>query len=53
MKKAAVVGATGIVGQQFLTALKDHPWFEVICLAASKKSAGRIYREALIRVQGR
>ncbi|MFQ6134477.1 MAG: aspartate-semialdehyde dehydrogenase [Nitrososphaerales archaeon] len=47
MKKAAVVGATGIVGQQFLTALKDHPWFEATALAASERSAGKSYEEAL------
>ena len=47
MKKAAVVGATGIVGQQFLAALKNHPWIEVTSLAASEKSAGKKYEEAL------
>lgn len=47
MKKAAVVGATGIVGQQFLVALNDHPWFEVAALAASERSAGKRYEEAL------
>jgi len=48
MKRAAVVGATGVVGQQFISALSGHPWFEVVCLAASKRSAGRSYREALM-----
>jgi aspartate-semialdehyde dehydrogenase len=47
MKEAAVVGATGIVGQQFLAALKDHPWFKVTTLAASEKSAGKRFEEAL------
>ncbi|MBI2938030.1 MAG: aspartate-semialdehyde dehydrogenase [Thaumarchaeota archaeon] len=47
MKKAAIVGATGIVGQQFLTALRKHPWFEVAGLAASERSAGKSYGEAL------
>lgn len=47
MKKAAVVGATGIVGQQFLVALSKHPWFEVAGLAASERSAGKKYGEAL------
>jgi aspartate-semialdehyde dehydrogenase len=46
-KKVAVVGATGIAGQQFLTALKDHPWFEVIKLAGSPRSAGKRYEDAL------
>lgn len=46
-KRVAVVGATGIAGQQFLTALADHPWFEVIRLAGSPRSAGKRYVEAL------
>ena len=47
MKKTAIVGATGIVGQQFLTALKDHPWLKITTLAASIKSAGKNYEDAL------
>ena len=47
MVKAAIVGATGIVGQQFLVALKNHPWIEIAALAASERSAGRTYREAI------
>lgn len=49
MKKfsVAVVGATGIAGQQFLVALQNHPWFAVKALAASLRSAGKTYREAL------
>ena len=47
MVKAAVVGATGIVGQQFIVALKNHPWIEIIALAASERSAGRTYKEAI------
>lgn len=46
-KRVAVVGATGITGQQFLVALKDHPWFEVSLLAASERSAGKSYAEAI------
>jgi len=46
-KQVAVVGATGITGQQFLVALKDHPWFEVSLLAASERSAGKSYAEAI------
>jgi aspartate-semialdehyde dehydrogenase len=46
-KQVAVVGATGIAGQQFLVALSGHPWFEVVTLAASERSAGKSYREAL------
>ena len=47
MRKAGIVGATGIVGQQFLVALKDHPWIEIGALAASERSAGRSYKEAI------
>jgi len=42
-----VVGATGVAGQQFLAALAGHPWFEVTALAASARSAGRPYGEAI------
>jgi aspartate-semialdehyde dehydrogenase len=47
MIRAAVVGATGIVGQQFLVALKRHPWIQVTTLAASERSAGQSYRKAI------
>jgi aspartate-semialdehyde dehydrogenase len=46
-KRVAVVGATGIAGQQFLVALERHPWFEVVMLAASERSAGKTYRTAI------
>jgi len=46
-KRVAVVGATGIAGQQFLLALAQHPWFEIVALAASERSAGKTYRAAL------
>lgn len=42
-----VIGATGMVGQRFLLLLKDHPLFNVVCLAASPSSAGRSYKEAV------
>ncbi len=45
--KVGVVGATGMVGQRFLSMLADHPYFEVVKLAASKNSAGKTYEEAL------
>ena len=45
--KVGVVGATGMVGQRFLTLLEDHPYFEVTALVASKRSAGKTYEEAL------
>ena len=46
-KHVAIVGATGIAGQQFLVALQNHPWFEVTALAASERSAGKSYAEAI------
>ena len=45
--KCGVVGATGMVGQRFLTLLENHPYFTVSVLAASKRSAGMTYEEAL------
>ena len=45
--RAGIVGATGMVGQRFITLLADHPYFEITCLAASAKSAGRPYAEAV------
>ncbi|MDR2374905.1 MAG: aspartate-semialdehyde dehydrogenase, partial [Treponema sp.] len=40
-----VLGATGMVGQQYIALLADHPWFEVRYVAASPRSAGKTYRE--------
>ena len=45
--RTAIVGATGVIGQQFVLALHKHPWFETTVLAASERSAGKTYREAL------
>lgn len=45
--RAGVIGATGYVGQRFITLLADHPWFELAGLAASSRSAGKPYEEAL------
>lgn len=42
-----ILGATGMVGQRFVTLLKNHPWFEVVCVAASPSSAGKSYKEAV------
>jgi aspartate-semialdehyde dehydrogenase len=42
----AVLGATGAVGQRFIQLLSDHPWFDLVELAASDRSAGKPYREA-------
>jgi aspartate-semialdehyde dehydrogenase len=47
MLKAAIVGATGIVGQQFIVVLQNHPWIKITSLAASERSAGKKYREAI------
>ncbi|MCX8072633.1 MAG: aspartate-semialdehyde dehydrogenase [Candidatus Binatia bacterium] len=46
-KRVAIVGATGIAGQQAVVALQDHPWFEIALLAASERSAGKTYGEAI------
>lgn len=48
--KVGIVGATGMVGQRFITLLEKHPWFKITALAASAKSAGKTYKQA---VEGR
>ncbi len=48
--KVGVIGGTGMVGQRFVSLLHDHPWFEVVCIAASERSAGKPYAAA---VEGR
>ncbi len=45
--KVGVIGATGMVGQRFITLLANHPWFDIEVLAASPKSAGKPYSEAV------
>lgn len=45
--RVGVIGATGMVGQRFLTLLENHPWFEVKALAASAQSAGKTYAQAM------
>lgn len=49
MKKynVGIIGATGMVGQRFITLLSEHPWFNVVLLAASSRSAGKKYTEAV------
>ncbi|HIT53464.1 MAG TPA: aspartate-semialdehyde dehydrogenase [Candidatus Fimivicinus intestinavium] len=49
MKKfnVGIIGATGMVGQRFATLLEEHPWFSVKVLAASPRSAGRTYKDAV------
>ena len=45
--KVGILGATGMVGQRFISLLENHPWFEVTTVAASPRSAGRTYEEAV------
>ena len=45
--KVGIIGATGMVGQRFATLLADHPWFEVKVVAASPRSAGLTYKQAV------
>lgn len=45
--KVGVLGATGMVGQRFVTLLADHPWYEIAAVAASPRSADKTYREAV------
>lgn len=45
--KVGIIGATGMVGQRFTLLLANHPWFRVTCLAASGRSAGKTYAEAV------
>ena len=45
--KAAILGGTGMVGQRFIALLENHPWFEVTSIAASPRSAGQTYEEAV------
>ena len=45
--RVGIIGATGMVGQRFISLLDDHPYFEIVALAASKRSAGKLYAEAL------
>ncbi len=49
MKKfrVGIVGATGMVGQRFVSLLEDHPWFDLVTVAASPRSAGKTYEEAV------
>ena len=47
--RVGILGATGMVGQRFVTLLHNHPWFEITVLAASKKNEGKTYEEAVDR----
>ena len=46
-KRVAIIGVTGAVGQEFVQSLKNHPWFEVTQIAASERSAGKKYVDAI------
>jgi len=45
--KVGIIGATGMVGQRFVTLIEKHPWFELTAVAASNRSAGKTYEEAI------
>ena len=45
--KEGIVGATGMVGQRFVTLLENHPWFKLTVVAASGRSAGKTYEDAV------
>ena len=45
--RVGILGATGMVGQRFISLLENHPWFEVVTVAASPRSAGKTYAEAV------
>ena len=45
--RVGIIGATGMVGQRFVSLLENHPWFEITALAASGRSAGKPYEEAV------
>ena len=45
--KVGIIGATGMVGQRFVTLMEQHPWFQLTVLAASPRSAGKTYEEAV------
>ncbi len=51
-KRVCIVGATGSVGQEFIQSLENHPWFEVDQIAASPKSAGKNYLDAIKNTDG-
>ncbi len=45
--RVGILGGTGMVGQRFISLLEDHPWFQVVAIAASPRSAGLTYEEAV------
>jgi len=51
-KRVAIIGVTGSVGQEFVLSLNNHPWFEVTQIAASERSAGKKYPDAIREPSG-
>ena len=45
--RVGILGGTGMVGQRFISILENHPWFEVTTIAASARSAGKTYEQAV------
>ena len=45
--KVGIIGGTGMVGQRFITLMENHPWFQLTCIAASPRSAGQRYEDAV------
>ena len=45
--RVGILGATGMVGQRFISLLENHPWYEVVTVAASPRSAGKITKKRL------
>ena len=45
--KVGIIGGTGMVGQRFITLMEHHPWFQLTAIAASARSAGKPYAEAV------
>ena len=46
-RTVAVLGATGTVGQRFITLLAEHPWFDLVALTTSERNAGKRYADAV------
>ena len=45
--RVGIIGCTGMVGQRFVTLMEGHPWFKLTAVAASARSAGKTYEEAV------
>ena len=49
--KVGIIGGTGMVGQRFITLMENHPWFQLTCIAASPRSAGQRYEDAVAKME--